>query len=71
MNNLYKKFYRKDRYVGGIEFKDVKQAIKLPARFLFHSHLSILVGVRADDEVFETVYMRCALIIDKNDCLKT
>ena len=68
MNNLYKKYCRKDRYVGDIEFKGIGQPIKSPAKFLFDSQVPISVTIRADDVVFDTVYIRCVLIVDKNDC---
>ena len=66
MYNLYKKYCRKDRYVGEIEFKNIRQPIKSPAKFLFDSQVPISVSIIADDVVFDTVYMRCVLIAD--DC---
>ena len=68
MNDSYKKHCRKDRYVCEIEFKAIRQPIKSPAKLQFDSQVAISVSIRAYDVVFDTVYIRCVLIVDKNDC---
>ena len=51
-----------------MEFNDIRQLIRSPARFLFDSQVAISVNIIADDVVFYTVYIRYVLIVDKNDC---